>query len=171
MNGRPRVGSSSPRRLYHFCKSASAQTLLGTFAFHSSVLPFCLSKLSLKFNEHDETNTIYPTLFNFWPSKSRNVLPINYFPFQKRTPYQYTRKAWRKDVFDLLMDQSFFQMDVSCLPFWKQILDNLMSFDSITFRELMSKFDVILKCFRTWNCFFYSSFVCGAYWKSEHFHI
>ena len=57
------------------------------------------------------------------------------------TPYQYTRKAWRKDVFDLLMDPAFFQMDISCLPFWKQILDNLMSFDSITFRELMSKHD------------------------------
>lgn len=55
------------------------------------------------------------------------------------TPYQYTRKAWRKDVFDLLMDPAFFQMDVTCLPFWKQILDNLMSFDSITFRDLMSK--------------------------------
>lgn len=56
------------------------------------------------------------------------------------TPYQYTRKAWRKDVFDLLLDPAFFQMDISCLPFWKQILDNLMSFDSITFRELMSEF-------------------------------
>lgn len=55
------------------------------------------------------------------------------------TPYQYTRKAWRKDVFDLLLDATFFQMDISCLPFWKQILDNLMSFDSITFRELMSE--------------------------------
>lgn len=56
------------------------------------------------------------------------------------TPYQYTRKAWRKDVFDLLMDPAFFQMDISCLPFWKHILDNLMSFDSITFRELMSEY-------------------------------
>lgn len=56
------------------------------------------------------------------------------------TPYQYTRKAWRKDVFDLFLDPSFFQMDISCLPMWKQILDSLMSYDNISFRELMSKF-------------------------------
>jgi hypothetical protein len=55
------------------------------------------------------------------------------------TPYQYTRKAWRKDVFDLFLDTAFFQMDASCLPMWKQILDNLMSYDNVTFRELMSE--------------------------------
>ncbi|XP_055920966.1 protein dopey-1 homolog isoform X1 [Eupeodes corollae] len=53
--------------------------------------------------------------------------------------YQYTRKAWRKDMLDLLLDNSFFQMDISCLPFWKQIMDSLMTYDSTTFRELMSR--------------------------------
>lgn len=40
---------------------------------------------------------------------------------------------------DLLLDASFFQMDVSCLPFWKTILDNLMTYDNTTFRELMGR--------------------------------
>ncbi|XP_055387481.1 protein dopey-1 homolog isoform X2 [Condylostylus longicornis] len=53
--------------------------------------------------------------------------------------YQYTRKAWRKDMFDLLLDNAFFQMDHSCLPFWKQIMDSLMTYDNTTFRELMSR--------------------------------
>uniref|UniRef100_A0A1I8NRH4 Uncharacterized protein n=1 Tax=Stomoxys calcitrans TaxID=35570 RepID=A0A1I8NRH4_STOCA len=53
--------------------------------------------------------------------------------------YQYTRKAWRKDMMDLLLDTSFFQMDISCLPFWKQIMDSLMTYDNTTFRELMSR--------------------------------
>ncbi|XP_037956792.1 protein dopey-1 homolog [Teleopsis dalmanni] len=53
--------------------------------------------------------------------------------------YQYTRKAWRKDMLDLLLDNAFFQMDISCLPFWKQIMDSLMTYDNTTFRELMSR--------------------------------
>ncbi|KAJ6643774.1 Protein dopey-1 like [Pseudolycoriella hygida] len=53
--------------------------------------------------------------------------------------FQYTRKAWRKDMFDLVLDPSFFQMDASCLPFWKSILDSLMTYDNTTFRELMGR--------------------------------
>lgn len=53
--------------------------------------------------------------------------------------YQFTRKAWRKDILDLFLDQAFFQMDESCLTFWKQIVDNLMSLDNMSFRELLSE--------------------------------
>ena len=53
--------------------------------------------------------------------------------------YQYTRKAWRKDMLDLLLDNTFFQLDISCLSFWKQIMDSLMTYDNTTFRELMSR--------------------------------
>lgn len=40
---------------------------------------------------------------------------------------------------DLLLESSFFQMDISCLPHWKTILDSLMTCDNTTFRELMSE--------------------------------
>lgn len=53
--------------------------------------------------------------------------------------YQYTRKAWKKDVFELLLDNTLFQMDHACLKYWKTIVDNLMTHDNTTFRELMSK--------------------------------
>ncbi|XP_023718221.1 protein dopey-1 homolog isoform X2 [Cryptotermes secundus] len=56
--------------------------------------------------------------------------------------YQYTRKAWRRDVFDLLLDPAFFQMEASSLPYWKTIVDNLMTHDNTTFRDLMSRVSV-----------------------------
>ena len=53
--------------------------------------------------------------------------------------YQYTRKAWRRDVFDLLLDPALFQMEPNCLPYWKTIVDNLMTHDNTTFRDLMGE--------------------------------
>ncbi|CAH1968105.1 unnamed protein product [Acanthoscelides obtectus] len=53
--------------------------------------------------------------------------------------YQYTRKAWKKDVFDLLLDNQLFQMDYACLKFWRVIVDNLMTHDNTTFRDLMNR--------------------------------
>lgn len=63
--------------------------------------------------------------------------------------YQYTRKAWKKDVFELLLDNTLFQMDYNCLKYWKVIVDNLMTHDNTTFRDLMSTFikTIIIKCF------------------------
>lgn len=70
--------------------------------------------------------------------------------------YQYTRKAWKKDVFDLLLDNALFQMDFPCLKFWKVIVDNLMTHDNTTFRDLMSKLEIIkIFCFFILIYFFF----------------
>ncbi|XP_036270723.1 protein dopey-1 isoform X14 [Pipistrellus kuhlii] len=53
--------------------------------------------------------------------------------------YQYTRRAWKREAFDLFMDPSFFQMDASCVNHWRAILDNLMTHDKTTFRDLMTR--------------------------------
>ena len=53
--------------------------------------------------------------------------------------YQYTRKAWRKEAFELLLDSGFFQMDEVCVAFWRTILDNLMTHDKTTFKDLLGK--------------------------------
>ncbi|XP_014214024.1 protein dopey-1 homolog isoform X2 [Copidosoma floridanum] len=53
--------------------------------------------------------------------------------------YPYTRKAWRKDVLDLLLDPAFFQMTAACLPYWRTVIDNLMTHDNTTFRDLLTK--------------------------------
>ncbi|XP_041268335.1 protein dopey-1 isoform X3 [Onychostruthus taczanowskii] len=53
--------------------------------------------------------------------------------------YQYTRRAWKKEAFDLFMDSSFFQMDASSVNHWRAIMDNLMTHDKTTFRDLMTR--------------------------------
>ncbi|XP_023228488.1 protein dopey-1-like [Centruroides sculpturatus] len=53
--------------------------------------------------------------------------------------YQYTRKAWRKDVFELLLDSVFFQMDTVSIKYWQTIIDHLMTHDKTTFRDFMTR--------------------------------
>ncbi|XP_053316061.1 protein dopey-1 [Spea bombifrons] len=53
--------------------------------------------------------------------------------------YQYTRRTWKKEAFDLFMDPNFFQMDGSCVSHWRAIMDHLMTHDKTTFRDLMTR--------------------------------
>uniref|UniRef100_UPI00398E9907 protein DOP1A-like n=1 Tax=Pristiophorus japonicus TaxID=55135 RepID=UPI00398E9907 len=53
--------------------------------------------------------------------------------------FQYTRRAWKKEAFDLFMDPNFFQMDASCVSHWRAIIDHLMTHDKTTFRDLMTR--------------------------------
>ncbi|XP_069462423.1 protein DOP1A isoform X2 [Ambystoma mexicanum] len=53
--------------------------------------------------------------------------------------YQYTRRTWKKEAFDLFMDSNFFQMDASCVSHWRAIMDHLMTHDKTTFRDLMTR--------------------------------
>ena len=48
-------------------------------------------------------------------------------------------KAWKREAMDLLVDSTFFQMDLASLRHWKTTVDNLMTHDKTTFKELMSK--------------------------------
>ena len=52
--------------------------------------------------------------------------------------FQYTRKAWKREVFELLLESSLFQMNLECLSYWTIIIDNLMTHDITSFRDLMS---------------------------------
>ncbi|XP_038049265.1 protein dopey-1-like isoform X2 [Patiria miniata] len=53
--------------------------------------------------------------------------------------YQYTRKSWKKDAFDLLLDPSFFQLDIVSIHNWLPVIDNLMTHDKTTYRDLMAR--------------------------------
>jgi hypothetical protein len=53
--------------------------------------------------------------------------------------YQNTRKAWKREAMDLLVDPAFFQIDLPSLRHWKTTVDNLMTHDKTTFKDLMSK--------------------------------
>ncbi|XP_035209211.1 protein dopey-1-like [Stegodyphus dumicola] len=56
--------------------------------------------------------------------------------------YQHTRKAWRKEAFELLLDASFFQMSSSCIGYWRSIIDHLMTHDKTTFKDFISRVSV-----------------------------
>lgn len=58
------------------------------------------------------------------------------------TGYQYSRKAWRKEAFELLLDAAFFQMEAGCLSYWKIIVDHLMTHDKTTFRDFLSRMSI-----------------------------
>ncbi|KAM9347350.1 protein DOP1B [Symphorus nematophorus] len=61
--------------------------------------------------------------------------------------YAYTKRAWRKEVFELFMDPLFFTMDASCAPSWKSIVDHLLTHEKTMFKDLMSMQSSSLKLF------------------------
>ncbi|XP_048879071.1 protein dopey-2 isoform X1 [Brienomyrus brachyistius] len=52
--------------------------------------------------------------------------------------YAYTKRAWKKEVFELFMDPMFFHMDAACVTHWKSIVDHLLTHEKTMFKELMS---------------------------------
>lgn len=56
--------------------------------------------------------------------------------------YQYSRKAWRKEAFELFLDPSFFQMEPACFVHWKTVIDHLMTHDKSTFRDFLARMSV-----------------------------
>ncbi|XP_065293600.1 protein DOP1A isoform X1 [Dermacentor albipictus] len=56
--------------------------------------------------------------------------------------YQHTRKAWRRDALELLLEPAFFQMDLPCLAHWRATVDHLMTNDKTTFRDFLARFAV-----------------------------
>ncbi|KAG2456513.1 protein dopey-2 [Polypterus senegalus] len=52
--------------------------------------------------------------------------------------YAYTKRAWKKEVFELFVDPQFFQMDVSCVSHWRSIIDHLLTHEKTMFKDIMS---------------------------------
>uniref|UniRef100_A0A8C7CXR8 DOP1 leucine zipper like protein B n=1 Tax=Oncorhynchus kisutch TaxID=8019 RepID=A0A8C7CXR8_ONCKI len=61
--------------------------------------------------------------------------------------YAYTKRAWKKEAFELYMDPLFFTMDVSCAPHWRAIIDHLLTHEKTMFKDLMSMQSSSLKLF------------------------
>ncbi|EDV20548.1 uncharacterized protein TRIADDRAFT_31695 [Trichoplax adhaerens] len=58
------------------------------------------------------------------------------------TNYQYTRRAWQKDVYDLFLDPNFFRMGSSSISGWRTIIDNLMANDNTAFRDMLNRINL-----------------------------
>ncbi|XP_060520914.1 protein dopey-1 homolog [Cylas formicarius] len=121
--------------------SHSVQAQLVLAEILAPILDICFGS-----SDKDKVNNILASLmFNIVPYlKTHTVKNMPSFNACSKllaslSSYQYTRKAWKKEVFDLLMDNSVFQMDHSCLKYWRVIVDNLMTHDNITFRDLMNR--------------------------------
>lgn len=61
--------------------------------------------------------------------------------------YAYTKRAWKKEVFELFMDPLFFTMEASCAPSWKSIVDHLLTHEKTMFKDLMSMQSSSMKLF------------------------
>lgn len=61
--------------------------------------------------------------------------------------YAYTKRAWKKEVFELYMDPLFFTMEASCAPSWKSIIDHLLTHEKTMFKDLMSMQSSSMKLF------------------------
>ncbi|KAF3843169.1 hypothetical protein F7725_002018 [Dissostichus mawsoni] len=59
--------------------------------------------------------------------------------------YAYTKRAWKKEVFELFMDPLFFTMDASCAPSWKSITDHLLTHEKTMFKDLMKRLTEALR--------------------------
>ncbi|KAF7267207.1 protein DOP1 homolog [Rhynchophorus ferrugineus] len=121
--------------------SHSVQAQLVLAEILAPILDICFGS-----SEKDKVNTILASLmYNIVPYlKTHTIKNMASFTACSKllaslSSYQYTRKAWKKEVFDLLLDNSLFQMDHSCLKYWRIIVDNLMTHDNTTFRDLMSR--------------------------------
>lgn len=63
--------------------------------------------------------------------------------------YAYTKRAWKKEVFELYMDPLFFTMEASCASSWKSIVDHLLTHEKTMFKDLMSMQSSSMKLFAT----------------------
>ncbi|RVE57913.1 hypothetical protein OJAV_G00203860 [Oryzias javanicus] len=61
--------------------------------------------------------------------------------------YAYTKRAWKKEVFELFMDPLFFTMNSTCAYSWKSIVDHLLTHEKTMFKDLMSMQSSSLKLF------------------------
>ncbi len=97
----------------------------------------------------DEKDRVLPLLSNIMINVVpylKNHSPSNLASFRacskllaSLSEYQNTRKAWKREAMELLVDPTFFQMDLESLKHWKTTVDNLMTHDKVTFKDLMTK--------------------------------
>lgn len=91
---------------------------------------------------------IYRYVLNYYSQKNAASFYACSQLLANLSSYQYTRKAWKKDAMDLLLDSNLFQMEAKSLTLWRMIVDNLMSQDMTTFRDLLSEYQpMYLKLF------------------------
>ena len=58
--------------------------------------------------------------------------------------YSYTKRAWRKEVFEQLFDPGFFQVDLISLRSWKIIIDSAFTTEkALSYKDFMSRISTV----------------------------
>jgi hypothetical protein len=103
--------------------------------------------LDIVYKSEEKDRLVVPLLLslmsNLWPYlKTHSVANKSNFRAASQllmslTVYPYTRKTWKKEVFEMLFDNSFFQVDSLTLEYSRMIIDNLISNDRIMFKDVL----------------------------------
>lgn len=105
--------------------------------------------LDIVYKSDEKDRLVIPLLtnlmVNLWPYlKTHSMANKNNFRaashlLMSLTVYPYTRKTWKKEVYDMLFDNIYFYVDSATLDYCKAIIDNLISNDRSMFKDVLSK--------------------------------
>jgi len=145
-------GSRSVKTAVHDINSAEADTVDNS-AVHATealaVLGRLLATLLDIIYQSDEKEKVLPLLnvvmYNLVPylrSHTAQNLPLlraGSGLLASLSEYPFTRRAWRKEGMELLLDPSFFIVDHETLKSWKTTTDSLMTHERTAFKELITR--------------------------------
>ena len=110
--------------------------------------------LDIIYKSDEKDRLVVPLLtslmFNLWPYlRTHSIANKNNFRaashlLMSLTAYPYTRKTWKKEVFEMLFENSYFHVDSITLDYCKVVVDNLISNDRVMFKDVLSKYIYIL---------------------------
>ncbi|KAI6208422.1 Protein pad-1 [Aphelenchoides besseyi] len=97
----------------------------------------------------EDKDRLIPTLQAVWGNtlpylKAKSARNVRFFLASSQflasmSTFNYMRPVWKKAAMELLFDSSFFKMDLHALKHWLVVIDNLMTNDKTSFKELLTK--------------------------------
>ncbi|KAI6234504.1 hypothetical protein M3Y99_00802500 [Aphelenchoides fujianensis] len=97
----------------------------------------------------EDKERLIPTLQAVWGNtlpylKAKSARNVRFFLASSQflasmSTFNYMRPVWKKATMELLLDSSFFKMDLNALKHWLVVIDNLMTNDKTSFKELLTK--------------------------------
>lgn len=141
-------GSESPPPVSTFTSSSHAQYSVQALSVLAEFLAPVLDVVYVSEEKEKVVPLLSSIMFYVTPYlKNRRLHNVPSFRacsqlVSSLSSYQYTRKAWKKDTVELLLDPAFFQMDQPCMAHWRSIVDHLMTHDKTTFRDFMARLAV-----------------------------
>ncbi|CAK5085521.1 unnamed protein product [Meloidogyne enterolobii] len=108
-----------------------------------------LTELIDSITRNEDKDKLLPTLQAVWNNtlpylKSKSAKNVRSFLASSQllasmSSFNYMRPIWKKNAMELLWDNSFFKMDIHALKSWLVVIDNLMTNDKTSFKELLAR--------------------------------